>query len=82
MCGFAGAYLSVAQNAGFGREMTAGQGYIALAAVIFGKWRPWPTLGACLLFGFLTALETRMQESRYRALAYCQPKSSRRCRMC
>ncbi|HAD43848.1 MAG TPA: sugar ABC transporter permease [Plesiomonas shigelloides] len=61
MCGFAGAYLSVAQNAGFGHEMTAGQGYIALAAVIFGKWRPWPTLGACLLFGFLTALETRMQ---------------------
>lgn len=61
LCGFAGAYLSTAQNAAFGKEMTAGQGYIALAAVIFGKWRPRNAFLACLLFGFLTALETRMQ---------------------
>ena len=45
-CGFAGAYLSLAQSAGFGRDMTAGQGYIALAALIFANWRPWRVLGA------------------------------------
>ncbi|MDD1795131.1 ABC transporter permease [Enterovibrio makurazakiensis] len=61
LCGLAGAYLSTAQNAAFGKEMTAGQGYIALAAVIFGKWQPRNALFACLLFGFLSALETRMQ---------------------
>ncbi|WP_104400697.1 ABC transporter permease [Vibrio penaeicida] len=61
LCGLAGAYLSTAQNAGFGKEMTAGQGYIALAAVIFGKWHPKAAFFACLLFGFLSALETRMQ---------------------
>jgi simple sugar transport system permease protein len=40
LTGIAGAYLSTAQNAGFNRDMTAGQGFIALAAMIFGKWRP------------------------------------------
>ena len=50
------AYLSTAQNAAFGRDMTVGQGDIALAAPIFGKWRPVPTMLACLLFGFLDAL--------------------------
>ena len=45
----------------FVRDMTAGLGYIALAAVIFGKWRPLPVLGACLLFGLLMALEARLQ---------------------
>nr|WP_207626656.1 ABC transporter permease [Parendozoicomonas haliclonae] len=61
LAGFAGAYLSIAQNASFIREMTSGRGYIALAAVIFGKWHPRGALLACLLFGFLQALETRMQ---------------------
>jgi ABC-type uncharacterized transport system permease subunit len=56
LCGIAGAYLSCAQNAGFGREMTAGRGFIALAALIFAKWRPWYALGACMLFGFLDAV--------------------------
>lgn len=61
LCGLAGAYMSTAQNAGFSKEMTAGGGYIALAAMIFGKWRPVPAAGACLLFGLLTALEARLQ---------------------
>jgi len=56
LCGIAGAYLSTAQAAGFGREMTAGRGYIALAALIFAKWRPWYALAACLLFGLLEAI--------------------------
>ena len=61
MCGVAGAYLSTAASAGFVRDMTAGKGYLALAALIFGKWRPYPTLGACLLFAFTDALATRLQ---------------------
>lgn len=61
LCGFAGAYLSIAQNAGFLREMTAGKGYLALAALIFGKWRPVPTLFACLLFAFADASQARLQ---------------------
>ncbi|MBX2835623.1 MAG: ABC transporter permease [Gammaproteobacteria bacterium] len=61
LCGIAGAYLSTAMNASFGREMTAGQGYIALAAMIFGKWRPVPALFACLMFGFLDAVAIRLQ---------------------
>ncbi len=61
LCGIAGAYLSTAQSAGFVREMTAGKGFIALAALIFAKWRPWPALGACLLFGFLEAIGIRYQ---------------------
>lgn len=56
LCGLAGAYLSTAQAAGFGREMTAGRGYIALAALIFANWRPIHAMGACLLFGFLEAI--------------------------
>ena len=56
MCGLAGVTLSMAQNGGFVREMSAGMGYMALAAVIFGKWRPWQTLLACFLFGLSTAL--------------------------
>ena len=56
LCGIAGAYLSTAQGAAFGREMTAGRGFIALAALIFAKWRPWHAMGACFLFGFLEAI--------------------------
>lgn len=61
LTGLAGTYLAIAQNAGFSREMTAGQGYIALAALIFGKWRPWPAFGACIVFGLLDAVSIRMQ---------------------
>ncbi len=59
LCGLAGAYMSTGLQAGFGREMTAGRGYIALAALIFAKWRPWAALWATLLFGFLQALALR-----------------------
>lgn len=61
LCGVAGAYLSTAQNAGYLRDMTAGKGYLALAALIFGKWRPVPALLACLLFAFTDALQARLQ---------------------
>ena len=59
LCGIAGAYLATALQAGFVKDMTAGRGYIALAALIFAKWRPWYALSACLLFGFLQALALR-----------------------
>jgi general nucleoside transport system permease protein len=64
LCGFAGAYLAIALNAGFSPHMTAGRGFIALAAMVFGKWRPWPSLFACLLFGFLDAIAIRLQGAR------------------
>jgi len=61
LCGVAGTYFSTAASSGFVRDMTAGKGYLALAALIFGKWKPWPTLTACLLFAFTDALATRLQ---------------------
>ena len=61
LCGIAGAYLSIAQNAQFIRDMTAGRGYLALAALVFGKWRPLTALYACLLFAFADALQIRLQ---------------------
>ena len=59
LCGIAGAYMAAGLQAGFGKEMTAGRGYIALAALIFAKWRPWYALMATLLFGFFQALALR-----------------------
>jgi simple sugar transport system permease protein len=61
LCGIAGAYLATALQAGFVQNMTAGRGYIALAALIFAKWRPWHAMGACLLFGLLQAVALRFQ---------------------
>lgn len=61
LCGIAGAYLATALQAGFIKDMTAGRGYIALAALIFAKWRPWYALMSCLLFGFLQAVALRYQ---------------------
>jgi simple sugar transport system permease protein len=61
LVGIGGTYLSVAQSSGFNNNMSAGRGYIALAALIFAKWRPWPALLVCLLFGFLDALQFRLQ---------------------
>lgn len=59
LCGLAGAYLSTGLQAGFVKDMSSGRGFIALAALIFAKWRPWYALWACLLFGFLQALSLR-----------------------
>lgn len=61
LCGIAGAYLATALQAGFVKDMTAGRGFIALAALIFAKWRPWHAMGACLLFGLLQAIALRFQ---------------------
>jgi ABC-type uncharacterized transport system permease subunit len=64
LCGIAGAYFSIAQGSGFGNNMTAGKGFIALAALIFAKWRPVPAMFTCLLFGFLDALQIRLQNAQ------------------
>lgn len=61
LCGLAGAYLSTGLSAGFVKDMTAGRGFIALAAMIFAKWRPWQAMWAVLLFGLLEALANRFQ---------------------
>ena len=61
LSGVAGAYLAIAQSANFAPNMTAGKGFIALAALIFAKWKPVPALGACLLFGFLEAVAIPLQ---------------------
>ncbi|NQY59094.1 ABC transporter permease [Cognatishimia sp.] len=61
LCGVAGAYLATGLQAGFIKDMTAGRGFIALAALIFAKWRPWYALWACLLFGLLQAVAIRYQ---------------------
>jgi ABC-type uncharacterized transport system permease subunit len=61
LCGLGGAYLSIAQSAGFIPNMTAGKGFIALAALVFARWRPWAALGTCLLFGLMDAIAIRLQ---------------------
>lgn len=64
LCGLAGSYLVLAQSANFSANMTAGRGFMALAALIFGRWHPVGALWACLLFGFLDAAAIRLQGVR------------------
>jgi general nucleoside transport system permease protein len=56
-----GAYLSIGQSSLFTRGMSAGRGFIALAALILAKWKPVPVLFACLFFGFTEALTIQIQ---------------------
>jgi simple sugar transport system permease protein len=56
-----GAYLSIGQSSLFTKQMTAGRGFIALAALILAKWKPVPVLIACLFFGFMEALTIQIQ---------------------
>ena len=62
LCGVAGTYLACGLSAGFVREMTAGRGFIALAALIFAKWRPWHALFATFLFGLMEAVANRFPD--------------------
>jgi len=61
LVGLAGVYLVLSEEGFFQPHMSAGRGFIALAALVFAKWRPWPALATCLLFGFLDALAARLQ---------------------
>ena len=79
LVGLAGVYLSLAQAAYFQPHMSAGKGFIALAALVFAKWRPWPALATCLLFGFLDALAIRLQGVVLPVIGRCRCRRSRRC---
>ncbi|MEJ7742476.1 MAG: ABC transporter permease [Nocardioidaceae bacterium] len=61
IAGLAGAWFTLETVGSFEDLMTNGTGFIALAALIFGKWRPWPAFGGALLFGFSSALGSRIQ---------------------
>jgi len=61
LAGMGGASLSIFLSSSFSRDMTAGRGFMALAALIFGKWKPVPAALACLLFGFADAAQVRLQ---------------------
>lgn len=61
LAGMGGGTLSIYLSSSFSRDMTSGRGYMALAALIFGKWRPLPAAAACVLFGFTEAVQIRLQ---------------------
>jgi simple sugar transport system permease protein len=63
LSGLAGGYLALAISGTFSDNMTSGRGFIALAAMIFGKWNPFGAFGACLLFGFGQALYDNLQNT-------------------
>ncbi|MGH9111005.1 MAG: ABC transporter permease [Acidimicrobiales bacterium] len=61
IAGLGGAWFSMESQGGFQDNMTNGAGFIALAALIFGRWRPWSAFAGAMLFGFTRALGTRLQ---------------------
>ncbi|MCE3010975.1 MAG: ABC transporter permease [Proteobacteria bacterium] len=63
LAGFGGASLSLFLASAYSPNMTAGRGFIALAALIFGKWKPGPTIAACLFFAFIDSLQVQLQGS-------------------
>lgn len=61
LAAWGGASLSIYLSSGYSRNMVAGRGFMALAALIFGKWKPIPTVLACLFFGCMEAIQIRLQ---------------------
>ncbi|WP_332848371.1 ABC transporter permease [Massilia sp. S19_KUP03_FR1] len=61
LCSFSGAYLAIVQSGFFLRDMSAGAGYLALTALVFGNWRPLHTMLGCLMFGFFNALQIQLE---------------------
>jgi simple sugar transport system permease protein len=61
LCALAGSYISLSSNSGWVQNMTAGKGFLALAAVVFGKWLPGPTVAVCLMFAVADAMQVRIQ---------------------
>jgi simple sugar transport system permease protein len=61
LCSFSGAYLSIVQSGFFLRDMSAGAGYLALTALVFGNWRPLHTVLGCLMFGFFGAVQIQIE---------------------
>jgi ABC-type uncharacterized transport system permease subunit len=61
LCSFAGSYLAIVQSGFFLRDMSAGAGYLALTALVFGNWRPLHTVLGCLMFGFFAAVQVQIE---------------------
>ncbi len=61
LCSFSGAYLAIVQSGFFLRDMSAGAGYLALTAMVFGNWRPLHTVLGCLMFGFFGAVQVQIE---------------------
>ena len=78
IAGMAGAWFSMESQSGFEDNMTNSAGFIALAAMIFGKWTPWGAFGGALLFGFARALGHGCSSSRSRSAVSVSPASSSR----